>query len=127
MTRLSRIDSGPSLTRRRVTAPFFFGSKSYVVFGYLCPDLETRWFCRRVLSPGESSGCPLFSLTRDRERVASLGSKSGQSPSHRGGLAAALPPSSDFVSQNFAFSKFFYIGNSFFYHLFTEIVNKKCK
>ena len=74
MTCLSRKDSGPSLTRRRVTAPFFFffGSISYVVFGYLRPDLETKVaFAVPSFESGRELRLPsLFSLTRDRERVA---------------------------------------------------------
>ena len=94
------------------------------MFGYLRPDLETKV---ALAVPSFESGrelrLPSLLLSHERQRACgSLGSKSGQSLL-TGGLAAALPPSSDFVSQHFA--KFFFEKHFLFFHLLTEIGKRK--
>ena len=92
------LTSGPSLTRGRVTAPFFLGSISYVV----------SWV-PASRPPGRELRLHLSSLSRETESVWLARFKEWPVPTQQLELAAALPPSSDFVSQNFA--NFFNIGN----------------
>ena len=77
---------------------FFLGSISYVVFGYLRPDLETKVaFAVPSFESGRELRLPSL-LSHERQRACgSLGSKSGQSLL----TATALPPSSNSCFPNF--------------------------